>query len=200
VGGGGFGGLVLAGVLLGGFGRHSGGDGWNLGRSRRRFVAEVGAVVLARAGLRPAVGSSVAVEAGIAIWAASFALGVAPTVVRAGFGAGFRWPAAGEGLAGEGCAAVPAFGEGIEVGGRGEGDGCGWGGCGRWRLVAALAVLRERLAGQDDGLACGCSIGIGIGPGDGAGGARSLARIDTVEIGLGREAAGDALRPVGTLI
>jgi hypothetical protein len=132
VGGGGFGGLVLAGVLLGEFSRDSRGSRWNLGNNRGHIVAEVGAVVTASVGLRAAVGAGVAVEAGIAIWAAYFALGVAASaVVGARFAAGFGGSAAGERLAGEGCAAVPALSEGIEVGGRGEGDSrgrCGRGG------------------------------------------------------------------------
>jgi hypothetical protein len=132
---------------------------------RLGLVAEVGAAVTAAVAGIAIVAAGTRVTPGVAI------------VVAAGLliGTRIRRAAPREGFPGEDVAAVPALGNSVEVGRWREGDGnCGHGcmragrGRGSCRLVVALAVLRERLAGEDDRLADRAGVGVGIGVGDGA--------------------------------
>ncbi len=151
---------------LGGFGC---GVGWLLrsGRAALGSIAEVRTIASAVCGTAVAVATTIAARL-----AACITLG-----------------AAGECFAGEGRSAVPAFGEGVKIGGRCERyRGCVRGCRGRCRCGAgliALAILRERLAGKDDRLRGRCGVLVTIGVGDRAG----IFWIYAVEIARGGKAA-----------
>ena len=137
-------------------------------------IAEVGAAIATRLGARTTVTRSAIIAARARI-TPGIALSVAlPITARPALrivtrlGAGAVRTAARERLTRKRCAAVPARGDGVEVGGWGERDrGRIASGFGGRRFVAALAVFRERFAGQDDWF--GGWVGLGIGAGDGAG-------------------------------